>query len=82
MYNIVLNITAALYTGSVYHVLYLYSAYYNTSPYEGYIVSVHRMVMENRPVEGSHRPISFIRSGRLDVCKSGVCGAGLNRNIE
>ena len=40
MYNIVLDITAALYTGSVYHVLYLYSAYYNTSPYEGYIVSV------------------------------------------
>ena len=31
-----------------------------------YIVSVHRMVMENRPVDpgsiqGSHRPISFIR---------------------
>ena len=21
-------------------------------------------------------------SGRLDVCKSGVCGAGLNRNME
>ena len=34
--------------------------------YEGYIVSVHRMVTENRPVDpgsiqGSHRPISFIR---------------------
>ena len=34
--------------------------------YEGDIVSVHRMVMENRPVDpgsiqGSHRPISFIR---------------------
>ena len=34
--------------------------------YESYIVSVHRMVMENRPVDpgsiqGSHRPISFIR---------------------
>ena len=34
--------------------------------YEGYIVSVHRMVMENRPVDpgsiqGSHRLISFIR---------------------
>ena len=33
---------------------------------EGYIVSVHRKVMENRPVDpgsiqGSHRPISFIR---------------------
>ena len=35
--------------------------------YEGYIVSVHRMVMENRHVDpgsiqGSHRPISFIRT--------------------
>ena len=34
--------------------------------YEGYTaVSVHRMVMENRPVDpdihGSHRPISFMR---------------------
>ena len=34
--------------------------------YEGYIVSVSRMVMENRPVDpgsiqGSHRRISFIR---------------------
>ena len=32
----------------------------------GYIVSVHRMVMENRPfdpgsIQGSHRPISFIK---------------------
>ena len=34
--------------------------------YEVYIVSVHRMVMENRPVDpgsiqGSHRPVSFMR---------------------
>ena len=34
--------------------------------YEGYIGSVHRMVMENRPVDpgsiqGSHRPISLTR---------------------
>ena len=34
--------------------------------YEGHIVSVHRIVRENRPVDpgsiqGSHRPISFIR---------------------
>ena len=33
---------------------------------KGHIVSVHRMVMEHRPVDpgsiqGSHRPISFIR---------------------
>ena len=38
----------------------------NTYPYEGYIVSVHRTVMENRPVDpgsiqGSHRRTSFIR---------------------
>ena len=37
-----------------------------TTLYEGYIVSVHRMVMGKRPVDpgsiqGSHRPISFIR---------------------
>ena len=37
-----------------------------TPLYEGCVVSVHRMVMENRPVDpgsiqGSHRPISFIR---------------------
>ena len=36
------------------------------TPYEGAVVSVHRMVMENRPVDpgsiqGSHRPISFTR---------------------
>ena len=36
------------------------------TPYEGYIVSVHRMVAESRPVglgsiQGSHRPIPFIR---------------------
>ena len=43
----------------------------NTIPtlYEGYIVSVHRMVMENRPVDpgsiqGSHRPVSIIRRKR------------------
>ena len=34
--------------------------------YEGYIASVHRMVVENRPVDpggiqGSHRPISFTK---------------------
>ena len=34
--------------------------------YRGYIASVHRMVMKNRPfdpgsIQGSHRPISFIR---------------------
>ena len=47
--------------------------------YEGYIVSVHRMVMENRPVDpgriqGSHRPISFMikRRTRADdiLCKT------------
>ena len=34
--------------------------------YAGYLVSVHRMVTENRPVDpgsiqGSHRPVSFMR---------------------
>ena len=48
--------------------------------YEGYIVSVHRMVMEYLPVDpggiqGSHRPISFIRikhrTGADDIsCKT------------
>ena len=33
--------------------------------YEGYVTSVHRMVMQKRPVDpgsiqGSHRPISFM----------------------
>ena len=36
--------------------------------YEGYTVSVHRMVTENHPVhpgsiQGSHRPNSYIRQG-------------------
>ena len=35
--------------------------------YEGYLASVHRMVIENRPVDpgriqGSHRPTSFMRT--------------------
>ena len=60
-----LTITTALYAGSVYHVLPLISCLISL-PSEGYIVSVHSMVMENRPVDpgniqGSHRPISFIR---------------------
>ena len=104
--------------------------------YEGYVVSVHRMVMENRPVDPEHPGESptytyilhdktehartivcvklsinnhivrlvhkkhiirtclmyhaackvdfqpFKQRGRLDVRKSGVCGAGLNRNME
>ena len=51
--------------------------------YEGYIVSVHRMVMENRPVDpgsiqGSHRPISFIRIEHRTrandiLCKTEYC---------
>ena len=37
--------------------------------YEGYIVSVHRMVMENRPVDpgsiqGSHRPIYILHKDK------------------
>ena len=70
-----LTITTALYAGSVDHVIYHSSntSYQNNivlniipTLYEGSIVSVHRMVMENRPVDpgsiqGSHRPISFIK---------------------
>ena len=49
------------------------------SLYEGYIVTVHRMVVENRPVDpgriqGNHRPISFIRinieHARTIFCKT------------
>ena len=39
---------------------------------DGDIVSVHRMAMQNRPVDprsiqGSHRPISFIRIKHIEV---------------
>ena len=40
---------------------------------------------KRRPAKAARReaPLYLIlRSGRLDVCKSGVCGAGLNRNME
>ena len=61
-----LTITTALYAGSVYHVYINIVLNIIPTLCEGYIVSVHRMVMENRPVDpgsiqGSHRPISFIR---------------------
>ena len=57
--NIVFTITTALYAGSVYHVLHIMLNIIPTL-YEGYIVSVHRMVMENRPVD----PGSIQRSHR------------------
>ena len=46
--------------------------------YEGYIVSVHRMVMEKRPVDpgsiqGGHRPISFIRIKRRTRADDILC---------
>ena len=46
--------------------------------YEGYIVSVHRMVMENRPVDpgsiqGSHRPISFINKDKTEHARTIFC---------
>ena len=49
-----------------------------TTLYEGYIVSVHRMVMENRPVDpgsiqGGHRPISFIRIKRRTRANDILC---------
>ena len=46
--------------------------------HEGYIVSAHRMVMENRPVDpgsiqGSHRPISFIRIKHRTRANDNLC---------
>ena len=45
---------------------------------EGFIVSVHRMVMENRPVDpgsiqGSHRPMSFIRIKNRTRANDNLC---------
>ena len=69
--NIMLTISTALYAGSVYHMSYN-NIVLNIIPtlYEGSIVSVHRMIMGNRPVDpasiqGSHRPIPFIRRKKL-----------------
>ena len=60
-----LTVTTALYAGSVYEVLYYILLNIIPTLYEGFIVSVHRMVMENHPVDpgsiqGSHRHISFM----------------------
>ena len=67
-HNIVLTVTTALYCTRVLFTMSYINIVLNIIPtlYEGYIVSVHSMVMENRPVDpgsiqGSHRPISFIR---------------------
>ena len=56
--------------------------------YEGYIVSVHRMVMENRPVDpGSiqacNRPMSFIRiKHSLEHARTILCvKLSINNNI-
>ena len=59
--------------------------------YEGYIVSVNRMVMENRPVDpgsiqGSHQPISFIRIKHRTrandiLCKTEYQVPGINNHI-
>ena len=63
-----LTITTALYSTRVLFAMSYINIVLNIIPtlYEGYTVSVHRMVMENRPVDpgsiqGSHRPTSFIR---------------------
>ena len=65
--NIVLTITTALYAGAVYHVLVFNII---LTLYEGYIVSVHRMVMANCPVDpgsiqGSHRPVYILHTVRI-----------------
>ena len=54
--------------------------------YEGYIVSVHRMVVENRPVDpgsiqGSHRPISFIRIKHRTRADDILCKTEYNNHI-
>ena len=45
-----LTITTAVYAGSVYHSSINIVLNIIPTLYEGYTVSVHRMVMENRPV--------------------------------
>ena len=54
--------------------------------YEDYIVSVHRMVMGNRPVDpgsiqGSHRPISFIRIKHRTRANDILCKLSINNHI-
>ena len=56
------------------------NGFFNIIPplYESHIVSVHRMVMENRPVDpgsiqGSHRPVSFIRIKRRTRADDILC---------
>ena len=73
-----LTITTALYAGSV--TMSCINIVLNIIPtlYEGYIVSVHRMVMGNRPVDpgsiqGSHRPISFIRIKHITRADDILC---------
>ena len=64
--NVVLTITTALYAGSVYH--------------EGYIVSVHRMVMENRPVVKelwSRHVRSHTKTKNPAVQRGGECSKAL-----
>ena len=79
-----LTTTTALYAGSVCHVLVYVSIVINIIPtlYEGYVASVHRMVMENRPVDpgsiqGSHLvPISFIRIKHRTRANDILCKTG------
>ena len=64
--RVLLTITTALYPGSVDHVIYKIMLNIIPTLYEGYTVSVRRMVMKKRPVDpgsiqGSHRPIPFTR---------------------
>ena len=54
--------------------------------YEGYVVSVHRMVMENRPVDpgsiqGNHRPISFIKIKHGTRANDMLCKLSINNRM-
>ena len=54
--------------------------------YEGYIVSVHIMVVENRPVDpgsiqGIDRPISFVRVKHTARANDILCKLSINNHI-
>ena len=51
--------------------------------YDGYITDGKcRDFVKKRDFRSPRKRAVQIKCGRLDVCKSGVCGAGLNRNME
>ena len=76
--NIVLNILPTLYEGHIVSVHRMVMEKRLPTLNEDYIVSVHGMVMEKRPVDpgsiqGSHRPISFIRKKQRTRANDILC---------